>query len=52
MRVKFIRVKSERVNKLANNVRVKNGTPTNVRAKTVRIKFMSVKNDDNKKNVS
>jgi len=49
VRVKFITVKCEGVNKLAKNVRVKNGTATNVRVKTVRIKFMSVENDDNKK---
>jgi len=37
----FVRIKCERVNTLLKNVTVKNGTATNVRGKTVRIKFVS-----------
>jgi len=42
--VQFVRVKCERVNKLAKNMRVKNGKTTNVKVKTGRIKFVSIEN--------
>jgi len=48
LRITFIGVKCERVNKLAKNLRVKNGTAINVRVKTVRIKFVTVKNYESK----